>query len=97
MIFEASLESGTKYFPKNSSLTTTCLLGILSTITLDVYNLLRNRLIHESMKFGEYLFVIFMFKVYLMFVSSSISSGVEFCLVKQTSIHKNSELTQTFE
>ena len=36
---------------KNSNLTKTFFLGIFGTMTLDVYNLLRNDLIDESMKF----------------------------------------------
>ena len=37
--------------PNNDNLTKTFLLGTFGTITLGVYNLLRNDLIHESMKF----------------------------------------------
>ena len=36
---------------QNSNFTKTFLLGTFGTITLGVYNLLRNDLIHESMKF----------------------------------------------
>ena len=37
--------------PKNGNLTKTFLLGTFGTTTLGVYDLLRNDLIHESMKF----------------------------------------------
>ena len=37
--------------PNNGNLTKTFLLGTFGTTTLGVYNLLRNDLIHESMKF----------------------------------------------
>ena len=36
----------------NGNLTETFLLGTFGTTTLGVYNLLRNDLIHESMKFN---------------------------------------------
>ena len=49
--------------PKNGNLTKTVLLGTFGITTLGIYNLLRNDLIHESMKFkGQLVFIRIVFK-----------------------------------
>ena len=62
MIFEASFEFETKYFPRTVTSQKTYLLGTFGTITLGVYNLLRNGLIHKSMKFKRIVFIMIVFK-----------------------------------
>ena len=52
--------------PKNDNLTKVFLLGTFWTITLSVYNLFRNDLIHESMNFGGYICFFFHEKSYQM-------------------------------